>query len=41
MPPEAALPGARLELVPGMGHDLPPELTGRFVAELVANFSRA
>ncbi len=37
----AAVPGARLELVPGMGHDLPPELTGRFVAELVANFSRA
>ncbi len=36
----AAVPGARLELVPGMGHELPPELTDRFVAELAGHFAR-
>ena len=36
----AAVPDARLDLVPGMGHDLPPELTDRFVAELADHFAR-
>ncbi len=36
----AAVPGARLLLVPGMGHDLPPELTGRFVAELATHVAQ-
>lgn len=36
----AAVPGARLLLVPGMGHDLPPELTDRFVDELVAHVAQ-
>jgi pimeloyl-ACP methyl ester carboxylesterase len=34
----AAIPGARLKLVPGMGHDLPPELFGEFVADLARHF---
>jgi len=36
----AAIPGATLNLVPGMGHDLPPERTDQLVAELTAHFSR-
>jgi len=36
----AAIPGATLNLVPGMGHDLPPERTDQLVAELAAHFSR-
>lgn len=36
----AAIPGARLDLVPGMGHDLPPALFDRFVADLSAHFGR-
>ena len=35
----AAVPGARLHLVPGMGHDLPEELRGPLVAELTAHFA--
>ena len=33
------VPGARLVLVPGMGHDMPEELTDRFVDELTAHFT--
>lgn len=34
----AAIPGARLQLVPGMGHDLPPELFDETVSALVDHF---
>jgi pimeloyl-ACP methyl ester carboxylesterase len=34
----AAIPGARLKLIPGMGHDLPPELFGELVADLALHF---
>ena len=34
----AAIPGARLKLIPGMGHDLPPELFGELVTELTGHF---
>ncbi len=37
----AAIPGARLVMVPGMGHDLPPEVWPVISAELVANAGRA
>jgi pimeloyl-ACP methyl ester carboxylesterase len=37
----AAIPGAELELVEGMGHDLPRELWPRFVDLIVANAERA
>jgi pimeloyl-ACP methyl ester carboxylesterase len=37
----AAVPGARLEIIPGMGHDLPAELWPRLVDAIVANASRA
>jgi pimeloyl-ACP methyl ester carboxylesterase len=37
----AAIPGARLLLVPGMGHDMPEELSGRFVDELTGHFTLA
>ena len=37
----AAIPGAKLVRVPGMGHDLPPLLWQRFVDEIVANAERA
>jgi pimeloyl-ACP methyl ester carboxylesterase len=37
----AAIPGARLELIPGMGHDLPRELWPRFVDLIVENAARA
>ena len=36
----AAVPGARLQLVPGMGHDLPPALIDEFVSELAAHFAQ-
>ena len=34
----AAIPRARLKLVPGMGHDLPPELFGELVTDLAGHF---
>jgi pimeloyl-ACP methyl ester carboxylesterase len=37
----AAVPGARLELVPGMGHDLPPGVWPTLVGAVVANARRA
>ena len=37
----AAVPGARLVLVHGWGHDLPPALFGRFTDEIRRNASRA
>jgi pimeloyl-ACP methyl ester carboxylesterase len=37
----AAIPGARLELIEGMGHDLPRELWPRFVALIAENAKRA
>jgi pimeloyl-ACP methyl ester carboxylesterase len=37
----AAIPGARLVMIPGMGHDLPRELWPQIVGELAANASRA
>jgi len=37
----AAIPGARLKLVPGMGHDLPPDLFDGFVEEFSAHFQTA
>ncbi|HXE98972.1 MAG TPA: alpha/beta hydrolase [Solirubrobacterales bacterium] len=37
----AAIPGAELELIEGMGHDLPRELWPRFVDLIVANAERA
>jgi proline iminopeptidase len=36
-----AIPGARLSMIEGMGHDLPPELHRRFVDEIDANARRA
>jgi pimeloyl-ACP methyl ester carboxylesterase len=35
----AAVPGAKLTIVPGMGHDLPPELYEEVVGSLVENFA--
>jgi pimeloyl-ACP methyl ester carboxylesterase len=32
----AAVPGARLWTIPGMGHDLPPELFGEFADRVAA-----
>ena len=37
----AAIPGARLVIVPGMAHDMPPALWPRFIDEIAANTSRA
>jgi pimeloyl-ACP methyl ester carboxylesterase len=37
----AAIPGARLELIEGMGHDLPRELWPRFIDLIVENTARA
>jgi pimeloyl-ACP methyl ester carboxylesterase len=37
----SAIPGARLVMVPGMGHDLPRELWPLFVREISANARRA
>jgi pimeloyl-ACP methyl ester carboxylesterase len=36
-----AIPGAKLVKVPGMGHDLPPQLWQQFVDEIAANAERA
>ena len=36
----AAIPGARLELIDGMGHDLPPQLWKRIVGYLAENLDR-
>jgi pimeloyl-ACP methyl ester carboxylesterase len=36
-----AIPGAKLIVIPGMGHDLPRALWPRFVDEIVANAERA
>ena len=35
-----AIPGARLRIIPGMGHDLPPQLFGRIAGELAENAER-
>jgi pimeloyl-ACP methyl ester carboxylesterase len=37
----AAIPGAKLVKIPGMGHDLPPELWPQFIDEIVENTARA
>jgi pimeloyl-ACP methyl ester carboxylesterase len=37
----AAVPGAKLEVIEGMGHDLPPQLYERVVASTVANADEA
>jgi pimeloyl-ACP methyl ester carboxylesterase len=37
----AAIPGARLVILPGMAHDLPPQLWPRLVEEIVATAARA
>ena len=36
----AAIPGATLTLVPGMGHDLPPERDEQLIDELTSHFAR-
>jgi pimeloyl-ACP methyl ester carboxylesterase len=36
-----AIPGAKLVAIPGMGHDLPPELWPQFIDEIVENAERA
>jgi hypothetical protein len=35
------IPGARLDLIPGMGHDLPEPLWPRFVAGIQQTAARA
>ncbi|HWE14856.1 MAG TPA: alpha/beta fold hydrolase [Solirubrobacteraceae bacterium] len=37
----AAIPGARLVIVPGMGHDMPPSLWPQIIDEIVRNASTA
>jgi pimeloyl-ACP methyl ester carboxylesterase len=37
----AAIPGAELRVVPGMGHDLPPGLYDTFVDAILAAAARA
>jgi pimeloyl-ACP methyl ester carboxylesterase len=37
----AAIPGAELRLIPGMGHDVPPSLYDTFVDAIVAAAQRA
>jgi pimeloyl-ACP methyl ester carboxylesterase len=37
----AAIPDAKLVMVPGMGHDLPPELWAQVIDEIVATTARA
>jgi pimeloyl-ACP methyl ester carboxylesterase len=37
----AAIPGAQLMLISGMGHDLPPELFDRLVTDLTKHFRQA
>jgi pimeloyl-ACP methyl ester carboxylesterase len=36
-----AIPGARLRIFEGMGHDMPPELFERFADEIASNAARA
>jgi len=36
----SAIPGARLKLVPGMGHDLPPALFAELIDDLAAHFGQ-
>jgi pimeloyl-ACP methyl ester carboxylesterase len=36
-----AVPGATLKIVPGMGHDIPPELFEETIDALAENFARA
>ena len=36
-----AIPGARLMMIPGMGHDLPREAWPRLIDEIVDNARRA
>ena len=36
----AAIPGARLVIVPGMAHHMPPALWPRLIDEIAANTSR-
>lgn len=36
----AAVPGARLVMVPGMGHDIPPQLWPQMIEEIVATTER-
>ena len=40
-PPPKAIPGARLRVFEGMGHDLPEELWPDFVEEIAGNAARA
>jgi pimeloyl-ACP methyl ester carboxylesterase len=37
----AAVPGAKLMVVPGMGHDLPPALFGELAESLAEHFALA
>lgn len=37
----AAIPGARLVMIPGMGHDMPPQLWDRILDEIEATTARA
>jgi len=37
----AAIPGAELVVIDGMGHDLPPFALERIATALIANFRRA
>jgi hypothetical protein len=37
----AAIPGAELRIIPGMGHDLPPGLHAIFIDAIVTAASRA
>ncbi|MBK1616727.1 alpha/beta hydrolase, partial [Rubrivivax gelatinosus] len=35
------IPGATVEMIPGMGHDLPQELLERFADSIAANAQRS
>ena len=37
----AAIPGAELRVIPGMGHDLPPALHDTFIDAILAAVARA
>ena len=37
----AAVPGSKLKMIPGMGHDLPPALTNEIVDSLATHFASA
>ena len=36
----ANIPGARLDVIPGMGHDFPPALMTKLAADIVAHMER-